>query len=280
MTASADNLRSRYTSPKGISATNRRRLATLHAKLRGPFSAADAADALDVSPARARRLLSYLWSRGWLSRVRRGLYTTVPIDARRPGEWREEPWLVASEAFRPCYIAGWSAAEHWGLTDQVFREVAVVTARRVRRRRVRVQDTTFVLKVRAPDKLFGTTKVWLHDVPVSVSDLPRTIVDVLDDPGFGGGIKHVAEMLAEYARHERREDPLLVDYASRLGNRAVFKRLGYLVEALAIDAPELAEACLKNKSTGLALLDPGISSAGRIVRRWNIRANARVGTEE
>ena len=144
-------LHSRYTAPLGISSANRRLLAILHARAKGPFAAADAAALLDLGLPRTRRLLSYLWQRGWLARIRRGLYTTVPLDAARPSEWREEPWLVASEAFRPCYISGWSACEHWHLTDQVFRRVAVVTARKVRERRVEIQDTTFIIKVRSRD---------------------------------------------------------------------------------------------------------------------------------
>jgi len=252
----------------------------LHTRARGPFTATEATDLLGLSVPRARRLLSYLCGRGWLARIRRGLYTTVPLAASRPSEWREEPWLVASEVFRPCYVGGWSACEHWSLTDQIFRGVAVVTARKVREREVEIQDTTFIIKVRAPDKLFGTSKVWLHGVPVEVSDASRTVVDILDDPKFGGGIRHVAEVVAAYFDGERRDDSLLLEYARRLGNRTVFKRLGYLLEALAIRAPELLGACRAEKSKGLSFLDPTIEATGRIVRRWNLRVNATIEREE
>jgi len=33
---------------------------------------------------------------------------------------------------------------------------------------------------------------------VDVSDVHRTIVDMLDDPSSGGGIRHVAECLSAY----------------------------------------------------------------------------------
>lgn len=268
--------RFRYTAPSGISAANRRLLVTLHAGAKGPFTAAEAAALLGLGLPRVRRLLSYLWQRGWLARVRRGLYTTVPVDASRPSEWREEPWLVAAEAFRPCYIGGWSACEHWNLTDQIFRGVAVVTARKVRERRVEIQDTTFIIKVRSRDKLFGTSKAWLHGAAVDVSDASRTVVDVLDDPKFGGGIRHVADVLVAYFDSDRRDDSLVLEYVRRLGNRVVYKRLGYLLEALSIPTPEVIETCLANKSKGLSLLDPSIASTGKIVRRWGLRVNATI----
>ena len=61
---------------------------------------------LELSPEKARQLLAYLARRGWLSRVRQGLYIPVPLDARRSGEWREDPWVVAERTFSPCYIGG------------------------------------------------------------------------------------------------------------------------------------------------------------------------------
>lgn len=116
------------------------------------------------------RLLSYLARRGWLSRVRRGLYVAVPLDARRSGEWVEDPWVVADRVFRPCYIGGWSACEHWDLTEQVFRTIMVVTARRVRHRDVEIQGIPFHLTVRAENTLFGTAPTWRGQTRVPVTE--------------------------------------------------------------------------------------------------------------
>lgn len=263
---------------EGINRENRGLLELLHRELPTAFDSADAAKALGLDVGRTRRLLAYLARRGWLSRVRRGLYVTVPLDARRSGEWVEDPWVVAERLFRPCYVGGWSACGHWGLTEQVFRTVLVVTARKIRDRAPVIQGTSFRVTVRSTDKLFGTTPVWRDQVRVAVSDPSRTVVDVLDDPTLGGGMRNVADVAHEYLTGEHRDDLLLVDYADRLGNRAVFKRLGYVLEHLRIDAPELIDACLDRRSTGLVALDPSVAAKGRIVRRWGIRANVTLGT--
>ena len=83
--------------PRGISTKNRELLGMLNRGFDGPFSVRDAAIALDYTIDGARRFLAYLAARGWLVRVRRGYYTTVPLDAIEPTEWREDPWLVASK---------------------------------------------------------------------------------------------------------------------------------------------------------------------------------------
>jgi predicted transcriptional regulator of viral defense system len=261
----------------GINATRRRRLERLHRSFSAPFTIAEAAAVLGVEPADARRELGYLSRRGWLTRIRRGLYLPVPLDAPRSGEWTEDPWIVASKAFAPSYIGGWSACEHWDLTEQVFRDVVVVTSRPVRRRRQELQGMPFLVTIRSGDAMFGTRNVWRRDVRVAVSDPSRTIIDVLDDPGIGGGIRHVAAVLDEYLRSEHRNDEQLIEYGDRLGNRAVFKRLGWLLEVLGVD-DALRDACLARRSTGLSKLDPTVSATGRIVRRWGLRVNVDLAT--
>lgn len=251
----------------------------LHRALPGPFTADDAAGALEVSRDEAARIAGYLASKGWLSRVRRGLFTVVPLEADVPEAWRADPWLAAARVFSPCYIGGWSACEHWGLTEQLFRSVLVVSAKPQRSAYVTVQGTEFRVATRQPDALFGTRKVWRGRERVAVSDPTKTIVDVLDDPSIGGGIRNVADILDEYLSGDNRNDELLVDYADRLGNRTVFKRLGYLVETLEIDAIDLIETCRARRSAGLAKLDPSIHGGGRITKRWGLRINAQIQAE-
>jgi predicted transcriptional regulator of viral defense system len=271
MTASGVGL-----SPAGIGQHNRRTLEILHRDAGPVFGVAEAARVLGVDRAEAARLLGYLARRGWLARVRRGLYVPVPLDSRRPGEWTEDPWVVAAHAFSPCYVGGWSACEHWGLTEQLFRTLLVVTARRVHERDVVLQGMPFQLTARPKDKMFGTVGVWRAQTRVQVSDPSRTIVDMLDEPRLGGGMRTVGEVLGEYMANEQRDDELLVSYGDRLGNRTIFKRLGYLLEHSGFDADALVAACLARRSSGLTKLDPAVEADGRIVRRWGLRVNVEV----
>jgi predicted transcriptional regulator of viral defense system len=262
----------------GISRKNRTLLERLSRRTAGAFDAEQASLVLGIGRAEASQLLVHLARRGWLSRLRRGFYVAVPLDARRPGEWVDDPWVVAERVFSPCYIGGWSACAHWDLTEQVTRTLMVFTARRVRHRYVKIQGIPFHLTVRSDQALFGTLPVWHGQTRVRVSDPSRTIVDILDNPRLGGGIRTVAEVLDEYLHSEHRNDQLLIDYGDRLGNRAVFKRLGYLLERSAVGAPELVQACLERRSSGLVALDPSLGARGRIVRRWGLRVSVALGT--
>lgn len=258
---------------RGISEKNRRILTTLHRGSTGPFTPHEAASILGLEIGRTRRFLAYLAEAGWLIRIRRGLYATVPLDVLEPRAWREDPWIVAVKVFSPFYIGGWSACEHWGLTDQVFKETVVISGKNIRRRRMEIQGARFYVKVVGTDKIFGTEAVWRGRTRVFVSDPARTMVDILDDPKIAGGIRHVADILKAYLSHERRDDSLLLEYAHKLGNRTVFKRLGYLLEAMKANDVTLIDTCHTAMSSGISLLDPSAPRKGRFVRRWNIRIN-------
>lgn len=264
----------------GISSTYRPMLETLHRDFASAFTVPEAAEALHIDGPRAHQILSYLSRRGWLERVRRGLYIPVPLEARVSGEWREDAWIVASKTFAPCYIGGWSAAGHWGLTEQLFRAVVVVSTARVRDRHPTIQETPFRVKTIQDGQFFGTRSVWRGQSQVLVSDPARTVIDILDDPSLGGGIQHSAAILAAYLTDEVRDDDQLFDYAGRNGNRSVFKRMGYLASTLGLDASELIESCLGRLSSGVTLLDPSGSPQGAIDRRWRLRINATVRVDQ
>ena len=266
-----------FPGPQGITTTNRDRLTRLIRATEGPFTVAEASQVLNMTPARSRRFLAYLATRGWLARVRSGLYVAVPLDASEPTEWRADPWVVAAELFAPCYIGGWNACEYWGLTDQLFRDVVIVSGRWTRDRMPMIQGTSYRVKVISPERLFGTRVVWRGRVQVRVSDSARTILDVLDDPGLGGGIRHVGDIVLEWFTGDLRDDVRLLEYVERLGNRSVYKRLGFLIETLALPAPDVMEVCERRMSSGTVRLDPSGPSKGRRVPRWNLMANASLG---
>jgi predicted transcriptional regulator of viral defense system len=68
----------------------------------------------------------------------------------------------------------------------------------------------------------------------------------------------------------------LIDYGDRLRNRAVFKRLGFLVDGLGWTDPVLREACRERLSAGISLLDPDAPDQGSRSMRWRVRVNVRI----
>ena len=100
----------------GIGKLDRERLAAILRGTKGTVSVAQATAILGVSPTDAAKMLSRWHKKGWLSRIKRGLYVPVPLEASSADVALEDPWQIAASLYTPCYIGGWSAAEYWDLT--------------------------------------------------------------------------------------------------------------------------------------------------------------------
>ena len=249
--------------------TSRSRLAAVLRKSGDLITVDDVVAALTVTRPVAAKALARWGHQHWLKRLRRGLYAPVPLALSADEQVLEDPWSLVPELFDPAYIGGASAAHYWDLTEQMFRTIFVYTARPVRRREQVVQEAAFDLRHISPDRIFGTKTIWRGRIKIQISDLHRTIIDVLDDPSSGGGIRHVEDCLRAYLVHKDADLQRLIGYGDKLENGAVFKRLGFLGERLNAP-PELISASLERLTAGNAKLDPELESP-RLVRRWRLR---------
>jgi predicted transcriptional regulator of viral defense system len=228
-----------------------------------------AAQALALEPVRAAKILARWAKQGRIKRLRRGVYAPVPLDSLSGETTLPNPWVLVPQLFAPGYVGGWSAAEHWHLTEQIFRDICVFTSRPFRQKRVVIEVTSFLLQRTEQDRLFGLATVWEGSVRILVSDPERTLVDMLDRPSVGGGIRHVESCLREYVHRPNSDLKKLVRYGERLRSGAVFKRLGYLLERSGPGNQEILKACRSHLTAGTAKLDPGLP-ADRLVTRWRL----------
>lgn len=232
------------------------------------FQIDDVESILSINRTKATGLVSR-WSRqGWLRRVGPGTYVAAQLGLLDSDFVLEDPWILVPALFSPAYVGGWSAAEYWSLTDQVFRPILVMTSKTIRERHQTLHGTKFVLRSIQEQSLFGLEPVWRSSVEVLVSNVHRTVIDLLDTPSIGGGFQHVIDCVGHYLRGEHRNDDVLLDYAIRLGNGAVFKRLGLIAEHHH-DSEKLVKACCAHLTKGNAKLDPTLDCP-RLVSKWHL----------
>lgn len=263
--------RSKYsTSMAGLGKTSRNQLSAILRKSAGTVTPELAAKTLSLTQIEAAKLLARWAKQGWLQRVRRGIYVPIALESERADASPEDAWIIAEAAFAPCFISGWSAAEHWGLTEQVFRTVLVSTSRRPRNREPTMGGIGFRLRTVGKKEFFGLKTVWRGRTRVQVTDASRTIIDLLADPSLGGGLRSSVDMLQNYlASKEYRNVAQLVSYAQTLGVGAVFKRLGFLLEQLAPDEREAIARCAQSLTQGNAKLDPALPRE-KLVTVWRV----------
>ena len=144
-----------------------------------------------------------------------------------------------------------------------------MTTKKPRTRRPAINGTSFVLRTILPESLFGTKPVWRGQVKVNVSDPSRTVLDMMDDPILGGGLRPSVDVFQNYMRSDMKDLRLLVSYAERLSSGAALKRLGFLLERYAPGEPQAIEACRKRMTKGNVKLDPSLP-ADHLVSAWRL----------
>ncbi len=61
----------------------------------------------------ANQILRRLALKGWLNRLKQGVYVIVPLTSTTATPAIENSWSLSMDLFKPAYISGWSAAELW-----------------------------------------------------------------------------------------------------------------------------------------------------------------------
>jgi predicted transcriptional regulator of viral defense system len=253
----------------GIGKKERSSLAILLKSGMAVFTPKTTAKTLKLNQVQAAQLLSRWAVKGWLSRVKHGVYIPVSLQADNPNVMADEPWVIAKALFAPCYIGGWSAAEHWGLTEQIFSSAMVFTTKKAKSREQNLNGVKLTVKTIKPERIFGTKTVWQQNQKVEVSDPTRTVVDAFNDPAVVGGIRMAVDILERYLKSEHKNLKLLIEYTSKMKNTAICKRLGFILELNFSNEVELINFMKKNIKAGYSQLDP--STPGKIlITQWNL----------
>jgi predicted transcriptional regulator of viral defense system len=236
------------------------------------FSTAQAREALGNGGQDINKLLYYLTRKRWLLHLEKGKYLILPLEAGMEGLYSAHEFVIAAHLVQPYAIAYASALSFHALSDLLPHTVFVATIRRKTEVTVEELGLRFRFITLAPHKFFGIQTVTIEDQPVRITTPSKTLVDGLDRPDLCGGIAELAKGLERYSGDDANWAQLTAD-AQRLGNRTVFKRLGYLGEVLGLEVGEWIDRWRAEISSGETLLDPRYGRRGSYQSGWNLRLN-------
>lgn len=253
----------------GLGRLEREALALLLHDTTAIITVVEAANLWSLTRTQAAKRLALYNRKGWLKRIAQGVYIPVPLQSLTSDVVPEEPFVVATQLFSPCYIGGMNAANHWDLTEQLFKSVTVMTEKRIMNRAQNIAGTEYIIHVLKPRYFFGLETVWLGGVKVKISDPTRTLVDMLMFPAFCGGLSFINDVLVSYFKSDFKKVDLLISYLDQAKNGAALKRLGFFLELNFPDEKELIHYCSNHLSAGYAKLHPG-QRCTKLIRRWRL----------
>jgi predicted transcriptional regulator of viral defense system len=249
--------------------SSRQKIQALLEKTNGLVTLDNAEKILEVSRNDAIHILWRLSKKGWIKRLKSGLYRVVPLESSDPSFTDEHPWLVALEIFSPCYIGGWTAANFWGLTDQLFMNTWVMTTHPIHKKKQYVSDHEYMLRHINEDHLFGLTTEWIENNKILVSDIHKTVLDFLSFPKDYTA-QTMLEILQAYLASTSKNINVFKHYVDKIRNKSTLKRLGFLLERLAPGEQSLIEFCHERISKGCSDLSSQ-SPCTKIIQRWNLK---------
>lgn len=221
----------------------------------------------------ANLLLSRLKKKGWLQRLAPGIYKIVPLGSDSSNPVPDDPLPIAVELFSPCYISGWTAAEHWDLTEQIFNSTCVFTQQKQRQTEHKIAGVIFKTKSISSKRFFGLKKIWSNNIQIQIADIHKTIIDIMDDPDIGGGGIQAIEIFKAYIQSKDANIETLHNYAELLNHGAVYKRLGFLIEQNSKDKGLWVDKLHSKIKKGIINFDPNGPKKGPITTKWGIRLN-------
>lgn len=244
------------------------------------FSLADAEEIVGLQDFSLRNFVSKLQQKGFVSRIKAGLYNIVPLEMGTESEYLGDPYIVVREIVRkkfkklePQYfISHASAMDIHQMVTQPHLEIYATTTQQIKAHHI--LGTKFHFITCKPQHYFGFKKHWAtKSEMVFVSDLERTVLDGLKMPEYCGGITEVAKGF--WMKRSEINYSKLVDYAEKLNIGAVYRRLGYLLEVYKIDCPKEIERLQKKITRSYSLLDPTLLEEGKHQTRWQLQLNIR-----
>lgn len=232
--------------------------------------------ALGLSPTQERKLLSGLSRKGFIARVRRGLYLVpphLPAGGRwSPGEFLALQTLIA-EKNGTYQICGPNAFYRYAWIDQIPNRIYAYNNRLSGERTIGVATLTLI-KV-ATQRLGATEVVKTPDgIAVVYSSKPRALMDAVYDWTRFNTLPQAYDWIRAELATDDTLAARLINVSLRYGNQGTLRRIGMLFTIAEVQEPLLRKlAKALHPSSSLIPWVPTLPKQGKTDQRWGIVVN-------
>lgn len=178
---------------------------------------------------------------------------------------------IAEHLAKGGVVCCWSAMSYHELTDHVLSRVYVYTPQEKGKTRslyrYKIEGYDFILIQTHLDHLWGVERKRIGEFKIRITDLERTLMDGLTHTHYCGGFR---EVLSAFEIAAGRMDIKKLIAYSRKTSLVAQKRLGWILEKLSLETPELIEIPEKRYYDKL---DPAGPRRGKYNKKWMVIEN-------
>ncbi len=200
-----------------------------------------------------------LHKQGFLIKLEKGKYCLPNFN---------DNFVIGTFLLENSAIAYWSALNYWNLTEQIPNTVYVQSPIFKKSKKIRNVEYKFV-KV-TENKFTGITSVGRGNHKFRITDIEKTLIDCFDLPQYAGGF---AELIRAFY-NAKINVTKLTEYAIRVNNLTIMKRISYLSELFEFSGYKRfhkeTQKRLKDKYT---YFSPHDKKEGKFISRWKLCLN-------
>lgn len=212
-------------------------------------------------------VIKRLKRREFIFETEKGTYFVLGLE---PEKILSNPYFIANKIASPSYISFWSALHFYGFTEQVPRIIFVATT--IRKNSLKSKGYKFKYVKIGSFKFFGYEKIFIENLPVLIAEKEKAVIDSISLPSYAGGIGETVKCLQNALLEKSIDITKLKRYALRMKNKTLISRLGYILDALKINAAGME----KYISKSFVLLSPDHPKTKKWDKKWKVNVNISV----
>jgi predicted transcriptional regulator of viral defense system len=207
-----------------------------------------------------------VWHQQFRTLIKNGLIDIIEKGKYCRHNFRNE-YIIGNYLVDDGIISYWSALNLHGLTEQISNTVFVQTQKP--KRNVIVFGVRYQFIKVKPQKVAGIEIEGYGNHTYRITDQEKTIIDCFDLPEYGGEFPGIIRAFAGNNWDEQK----LIDYAIKVNNAAVIKRVGFCAELFALPVNRFINFSKEHVTRTISLFDNTGKDSGPIVTSWGLRLN-------
>lgn len=228
------------------------------------FSIADIKRILGTSKPASRNIASSLVRKGAAERIKPGLFVRIPESVILSGDrYREDPILIASSLVKEHYLSHLTAMRIHGISNAYTRTVYITT--HIHQRDLTYHDVDIRFVHIDKERMFGMSEVEYFRKKITVSDIERTIIDIIDRPNLSGGWYEVISSLKNIRSIDMDR---LVGYLGSFKKRKTARITGFLIQRIMENGEVPIRSIMEISGKSRFYMDKNMK--GRLIKNWDL----------
>ncbi|MCK5560809.1 MAG: hypothetical protein KAJ51_09460 [Thermoplasmata archaeon] len=192
------------------------------------FTIQNITEILNISIQHARKIASNMVKKNAIERVKPGLFVRIPESIILDKQlYKEDAVLIAANEIKNAYISHYTSLSILGLAERYINKVYISTMKH--QRDIIYHDIQIKFIAVIPSRFFGIRTIEYFNKEINISDQERTILDIINKPGYAGGWSEIINCLKNL---EEVNWNILIKYIKKFNNKILARRIGYVMDNL------------------------------------------------